>query len=352
MSLLTTLYSFQTPLTLLLILFGPSLLPRIIQWINQRGRPPTSPPSPTRSPIPLSLKLFLGIHTLYLVKQLIRPPYDVFVSHNLPILVPNSILRSALLGPNHETEDGLSTLENPPIHPLLELLLTRLKMLDNRYLYARFGHDTIQNCVWCKDDLDYLIFSLPGIMGPYVVEGVMLGMLGWKWLAGEDSDRRAERWRIVMGWVLLGGVVGEIGSKWFWEIRAVEGDCLHLATTIHTLRSVLLLLLPLVYTFLPLPSPSSIPLPSTLIPVMSNTTSTLRLTSLARGAIASSPRLREIYLAISRREETKVERARRDEGVREAKKEAEVDEERMREGVRGWVKDGWDGMVRIDGNGS
>ncbi|KAK8846703.1 hypothetical protein IAR55_005790 [Kwoniella newhampshirensis] len=348
MTLLATLYSFQTPLTLLLILFGPSLLPRLISLIARRGRPAFPTRSSPRPASPTSLRLFLAIHSLYFLSHLLRPPYDLFAINNFPILVPNNLLRSALLGP--DDSESLSTLEES-VHPLIDLLLSKLRLLDNRYLYARFGHDTLLNCVWCKDDLDYLFYSSPGILIPYVGEAVVLGMMGWRWLTGEAAGPRAERWRSVFGWVLVGGMVGEVGAKWFWEVRAVEGDCLHLATTIHILRSILLLCLPLLYTFLPLPAPSSVPHPSTLIPVISNTQSTLRLTSLARNAMSSSPRLRDIWLAVSRRDEARAEAALRDQGVRDAKRAVGLDEERMREGVRAWVREGWEGMVRVD-NGS
>ncbi|WVQ97753.1 hypothetical protein IAU59_004867 [Kwoniella sp. CBS 9459] len=388
MSLLTTLASFQTPLTILFVIFGPSLLPKAIALL----RPPPQPQSQhVRSPaLPparcsTTLKLLLAAHTLWLVSHLVKPPYNLFTSNQLPILTSNAQLRSALLrnsGSPASDHTGIGDLEAvfPNIHPLLELLLTKLKVLENRYLYARYGHFALQDCVWCQTSLDYLLFSIPSVVTWYLLEAVFIGALGFDALwkdeavtprlngqtmgmgmgmdkgAPSEASRRALRWRSLAGWSLFGAAMAELGVKYGWEVRAVEGDCVHLASTTHTLRTVFLLLLPFIYIYLPVPSASPNISPDTLLPTISNTTSVLRLTSLARKGIQRS-RLRENWAMIGKREGEVSEMLKRDEGVKAAVKDAGLDQEALRSGFRAWVADGWRGMVRVDerardGNGN
>ncbi|WVQ68901.1 uncharacterized protein L199_007110 [Kwoniella botswanensis] len=339
MSILSTLGSFQAPLTLLLIIFGPSLLPRLINLF--RPKPPSSTPKPLRPPRTLTLKLILGIHTLWILKHLVLPPYDLFVNNNLPISISNSQIRYALLGPEY---DPLTR----QVHPLLELLMTRLKIVDNRILYFKFGHEPMMECVWCQTPTDYLIYSLPNILSWYLLEATFLGGMAWKWIAGPEAPHRTETWRTTFGWILVVAATAEGGIKWGWDLRVVEGDAPHLASIIHTLRSIFLLLFPLVYTFLPLPAtPVS---SSILASIVSNTTSTLRLTSLARASIQRSPILRETWSLLGKRDAERKEIARRDEDVRRIVRELKLDEGTMRVGAGDWIREGWNGMVRVDPN--
>ncbi|WWC67609.1 uncharacterized protein I206_101519 [Kwoniella pini CBS 10737] len=335
MSIFTPLVAYQAPLTLLLIIFGPSLLPRLINFF--RRKPPSSIPNKTQTPRPLSLKLILGIHTIWMLKQLILPPFNLF--SNVPISISNSQLRYNIIGPEQP---------NLTLHPMIELLLTRLKIMENRILYLKFGHNPLIECVWCQFPSDYLIYSLPQILSWYILEAFFIGSLGMSWISGISASNRAERWRSIFGWMLVGGAILEGGVKWIWDLRAVEGDALHLASTIHTIRSISLLLFPLIYTFLPIPlDPIS---PNILIPIISNTTSTLRLTSLARSAIQRSGKLREIWSDIGKRDAERNELAMRDEDIRDLVKELQLDQNSMKLSASQWIRDGWNGMIRIDSN--
>ncbi|WWC87248.1 uncharacterized protein L201_002136 [Kwoniella dendrophila CBS 6074] len=336
MSILSTLASFQAPITLLLIIFGPSLLPRIFNFF--RRKPPSLIPTPPSVPKPLSLKLILGIHTLWILKQLVVPPINLFSTYNLPISVSNAQIRYTLLGPENDQIKNL--------HPMAELLLTRLKIMDSRLLYLRLGHKPLMECMWCQTELDYLIYSLPDILSKYIMEAIFLGLLGWTWIAGQQASQRANNFRSPFGWTLAAAASLECGAKWIWDLRVVEGDATHLASIIHTLRSISLLLFPLIYTFAPLPSAEISP--DVLAPIISNTTSTLRLTSLARSAIQRSPRLRETWNMIGRQDAEHSEIAKRDEEVRRFIKDLDIDESTMRYNAGNWVKEGWDGMVRVD----
>lgn len=164
-------------------------------------------------PCARAAKCLLLVCSLYHLYRLVFPPYDLFIHNNLDILAPNTLLRDALRQPLHS--------------PLQDLLLTRLKVLDNRYLYARLGHRPLLECLWCTHPLDYFLFALPCILLPYLCEALVLGVLGWRVVGGPWAERRGERWRGVMAWTLLGAAVAEIGVKWGWEVVAVQGDCAH-----------------------------------------------------------------------------------------------------------------------------
>lgn len=360
MALFALLGSYQTPILLLASIFGPSLL----SLLTRRSR--SSQAQPFRPPIPSTRKVFLFVHTAYHFLALFFPPYDIFVTHSLPVLTSITSLRSAVLGRTHHSSLHPSKPSEP--HPLLELLLTRLQNLDTRHLYVRFGHRPLLTCVWCKDINDFVLISLPGIIRPYGLEGVIIGILGWSWVGGEEAGRRAEAWRGSFGWALGWLTVIEIGVRYLWDIRAVDGDCLHvsrlvpllivrltgpkiqLSTTIHTIRSVILLLLPMVYIFLPIPSkPPSL---SPLIPVLSNTHSTLRLTSLSRTAISRNARLRDAWSQAGQAETRTAQTAREDSEVIKTSEDLGLRGNEVRDNGRMWIDQGWRGMVRIQQNGS
>lgn len=186
----------------------------LVRWLPALLSPRSCPTPPAPAPLPRPAKLLLLFSSLHRLHLLLFPPFHLFTHHNIPILAHNTLLRDAL-----ETDNGPS--------PLADLLLARLKVLDNRYLYARLGHRPLLECLWCTRPADYFLFALPSVLWPYLCEAVVLGMLSWRAVGGAWAGRRAERWRGVMAWVLLGAAVGEIGVKWGWDVVAVEGDCVH-----------------------------------------------------------------------------------------------------------------------------
>lgn len=215
-ALLLLLYRYEVPLAvagLVLVRWLPAL-------ISSSSPKPAVPPPP---PVPRTAKLLLLLSSLYHLYRLVFPPYDLFIHNNLEILAQNTLLRDALLR---------QPLHSPPgdHSPLLDLLLTRLKVLDNRYLYARLGHRPLLECLWCTHPLDYFLFALPSILLPYLCEALVLGMLGWRAVGGSWAERRTERWRGIMAWTLSGAAVAEIGVKWGWEVVAVQGDCAHVSS--------------------------------------------------------------------------------------------------------------------------
>jgi hypothetical protein len=168
----------------------------------------------------------LALHTAYSIYSLLFPPYNIFTTHSLPILAPNDLLRAKVLG-QPRTTGTTSPATTSETLTLTEHLLSRLANLDTRYLYARFGHQPLLECLWCQNIHDYLLVSIPGIVFPYAIEAVVLGMLGWTVAGGEQAGTRANRWRSTMGWILVTAGTAEVGVKYLWSVRAVEGDCVH-----------------------------------------------------------------------------------------------------------------------------
>jgi hypothetical protein len=230
MSLLATLQSYQAPALLLLTIFGPSLLPRLLRVI-QRDHNPRRPSRPPRKPLSSTVKLILALHTAWSIYSLLFPPYNIFTTHSLPILAPNDLVRAKVLGQPRTT--GTTGTTSPATTSetltLTEHLLSRLANLDTRYHYARFGHQPLLECLWCQDINDYLLVSIPGIVLPYAVLAVVVGVLGWTVVGGEQAGTRANRWRSAMGWTLVTAGTAEVGVKYLWSVRAVEGDCVHVS---------------------------------------------------------------------------------------------------------------------------
>lgn len=123
------------------------------------------------------------------------------------------------------------------------------------------------------------------------------------------------------------------------------------APAIHTIRSLFLLLLPVLYILLPVasPSPSSSPSPSAsaIMPYLTSLQSTRHYTSVTRAAIRQSPQLRTAVQAINKREGEHAEEARRDEAVWERAREAGLDEDGIRRQVQVMLQNGWERLMRL-----
>lgn len=215
MIILDTLRAYSTPLTLVLVIFGPQLLNRILAYISQRNKP-KSVQQITTPPLSRRLQIFLALHTLYHLSHLLIAPFDLFSTPHIPILAPNDLLRSRLL--NNGAGNGLT-----------DLLLSRLQNLDNRFTYIRFGHGPVFDCIWCLTPLDYLVSSLPDVFGRYVSAAGVIMALGSDGLVGTGAGRRAQRWGGVSLWLLGIMCIGELGIKYLWDLRISSGDCLHVS---------------------------------------------------------------------------------------------------------------------------
>lgn len=225
MGLLDTLAAYKSPLTLLLVLCGPSLLPRLVRLgfrlRYQYNHPQPSRARPSRDPFTLPTIFILSLNAFYAMLKILFPSYDLFSYPSLPLFTSNLILRNRLLGPDANTAD--------PGLPLEQLLLGRLQNLDTRLDYMRFGHQPLSQCVWCDRTPDYLLYALPLILAPYVYAGVLLGVLGLESVGGRLQGRQTDEWRWIFGLGLGGLAVGEIGLRYLWDLRPINGDVVHVS---------------------------------------------------------------------------------------------------------------------------
>ena len=231
MSLWALLQAYKPILTIIFILFAPSL-PRLVLNTNTylRRRPSTrSPPSPPSPPL---FKGALALHTGWYLLQLLYPPYDLFISSHLPLMISNATLRQIVLGPQTASAAG-GGLDGTATYPLQELLLQKLQNLDTRITYFRYGHETVLNCVWCTSHNDYSLFALPTILAPYIVEILLVGTLSLQMIGGPPSKPRAMRWRGMLVWIIVGMAVGEVGIKYAADMRVVRGDTTRVSYTAH-----------------------------------------------------------------------------------------------------------------------
>jgi hypothetical protein len=78
--------------------------------------------------------------------------------------------------------------------------------------------------------LDYLIAALPEILGRYVMAAAVIMVMGSETIAGTGAGRRAKRWGRTGIRVLGVMCIGELGIKYFWDLRISGGDCLHVSS--------------------------------------------------------------------------------------------------------------------------
>lgn len=119
------------------------------------------------------------------------------------------------------------------------------------------------------------------------------------------------------------------------------------APAIHTIRSLFLLLLPVLYILLPVASPSPSPSASAIMPYLTSLQSTRHYTSVTRAAIRQSPQLRTAVQAINKREGEHADEARRDEAVWDRAREAGLDEDGIRRQVQVMLQNGWERLMRL-----
>lgn len=368
MSIVSTLQGLQTPALLLLTIFGPSLLPRAIQLVTRQRTPQPQLQRPPRAPIPLLGKLVIAAFTLWGIASLVFPPYDIFTSNNLPILVSNDALRRVAT----RRAAAAAAAGANSLHPAqwrddpseMESLLAKLLNLDNRYLYARYGHEAMAGCSWCHGASDYALVSLAAdTLGPYILVLMVLAAFGFQQIGGAQASDRKDAWRGSFAWIVGVLLVGEVVARYLWDIQAVDGDCVHvrprpsaltatstdsgqLATIIHTVRTLALMLLPIAYVLLPLPTPDHPPM-SVLLAPLAQAQNTIRLTSLTRSAIARSDQLRTMAHAHSSQTAGLVHATRADPSVTLAAEQFGLRPETIAQSGGSWIRSAWSNLVQV-----
>lgn len=212
-SLWSTVQAYQGPLVTLLFLFGPSLLARVRALLSP------APPDVSSPPTSRALYAILLLQAAYTAHTLLYPPYDAFASR--PLLTPTDALRPLVL-----SEHGLDGWTSDP---LVDLLLARLATVDGRIAYSRWGHAVFFNCAWCRAKEDYALAAIPRVLGPYVAQALVLGMMGWTAVGGAGARARAKRWRTSMGVAVAALAIAEFGTRWWFDLRVVQHHLVHVS---------------------------------------------------------------------------------------------------------------------------
>lgn len=167
----------------LLILFGPFVLPRIVDWFNvARATSRSVPVRPTPPRVKNGLNLLFVAAIACLTLSLSRfAPENIFLATQSHIRTETSVLFARL---RH-------------LRPLTEIdhaLRSKFEVNGrNKLYYLAYGPDTLLNCVWCatadgNDANNYFLYSLPKIVMPHIFQIAVLG-LATSSLVGTEGSR-------------------------------------------------------------------------------------------------------------------------------------------------------------------
>ncbi|KAF1960477.1 hypothetical protein CC80DRAFT_489606 [Byssothecium circinans] len=187
----------------LLIIFGPFVLPKVIQLFNtSRAVSRSIPVRPTPPKVQRALNLLFASVVVYLVLSLPRfSPENVFMKTGSRLQIEANTLFSRLSALRELDEDDGRLRERFATLP------------SNKLLYLAFGPDTLLNCIWCttseggKDQLNYFLYSLPKLLIPHLAHLVVLG-LSTSSLVGPEGSR----FRIH---ATIAGLVLMVSEAWY-----------------------------------------------------------------------------------------------------------------------------------------
>lgn len=167
----------------LLILFGPFVLPRIVDWFNvarATSRSVAIRPTPPRVKNALNLLFVAAVACLALSLSRYAPE-NLFVATNSHVRTETSVLFARLRHLRPLTEDDLV------LRSMFE------ENGRNRLYYLAYGPDTLLSCTWCvtadgNDANNYLLYSLPKAVMPHIFQLAVLG-LATSSLVGTEGSR-------------------------------------------------------------------------------------------------------------------------------------------------------------------
>ncbi|KAL1655260.1 hypothetical protein SLS61_002146 [Didymella pomorum] len=167
----------------LLILFGPFVLPRIVDWFNvARATSRSVPVRPTPPRVKNALNLLFIAAVACLALSLSRlAPENIFVATRSHIRTETSVLFARLRHLRPLTEDDL-------------VLRSKFEVNGrNKLYYLAYGPGTLHNCAWCvtadgNDANNYLLYSLPKMVMPHIFQLSVLS-LATSSLVGTEGSR-------------------------------------------------------------------------------------------------------------------------------------------------------------------
>ncbi|KAJ7753787.1 hypothetical protein B0H16DRAFT_1222469, partial [Mycena metata] len=226
------------------------------------------------------LNIFLLLHTLYFLYQLIvLPPDNLFTRLNIPVITPVDSLRSILIQRSDTGE----------IPKPLETLLRHLGSFDVKTYYVRFGHSVVSSCDYCLSFDEFALFALPGALISYLCAAAVIGIV-----TINTSGR--ERYRTLAVSAVAGAFVLEAYYIITVPIELPKDDTSVFMwhDRLFTARRLLFLILPLVVHMLPGSAAAAFGTPTiAAMRAAEQTLKRVQLLRFVRGAVMRVPHLRE-----------------------------------------------------------
>jgi hypothetical protein len=185
----------------LLIIFGPFLLPKVVNLFNTaRASARSAPVRPTPPKVQRALNLLFVSAVVFLVLSLpYFSPENIFLKTQSRLQIePNVLLaRLRLMRPLTDQD---------------EVLREKFGSVQNKLLYLTFGPDTLINCIWCstgegKDVQNYLLYSLPKVFTPHIAHLAVLGVATSSIVGSEGSRFRTH--------ATIAGLLLMVVEAWF-----------------------------------------------------------------------------------------------------------------------------------------
>lgn len=166
----------------LLVIFGPFLLPKVLNIFNTARA--TSRSVPVRS-TPLKVKRALNLLFLSAVVCLVLTlphfaPENIFLRTQSRVQIDSNVLFTRLRLLRRLTGED-------------EILRSKFSSFQNKLIYLTYGPDTLANCIWCTtadgdDTKSYFLYSLPKIITSHIAHLAVLG-LATSSLVGAEGSR-------------------------------------------------------------------------------------------------------------------------------------------------------------------
>jgi hypothetical protein len=185
----------------LLIVFGPFLLPRLINLFNTaRATSRSAPIRPTPRKVQWALNLlFLSAVACLILSLPYFAPENIFIQTQSRLQTETNVLFTRLRLLRSLTDED-------------ETLRTKLTSMQNRLIYLVYGPDTLMNCIWCStpegnDTLNFFLYSLPKIVTPHIFHLAVLGLATSSIIGSEGSRFRTH--------AAIAGLVLMVVETWF-----------------------------------------------------------------------------------------------------------------------------------------
>ncbi|KAF2018117.1 hypothetical protein BU24DRAFT_165073 [Aaosphaeria arxii CBS 175.79] len=182
----------------LLTIFGPFLLPRLVNLINtSRATSRSVPVRPTPHKVQRALNLLFLSAVVALVLSLPQfAPENIFVKTQSRLQIEPNVLFARLRMLRPLTEDD-------------EILRSKISTNPrNKLLYLTYGPDTLINCIWCasndgNDTQNYMLYSLPKIIAPHIYHLIVLGLATSSLVGSEGSRFRTHATIVGLGLAVI-----------------------------------------------------------------------------------------------------------------------------------------------------